>query len=163
MPRPDPPPNEHPDQRTIQGLGQRCGVIGLGYQGHDVDSFLARLAFEAVGTVVDVRLTPISRKRGFSKRALAAALADAGIDYLHMPELGNPKDNRPGFAADPATLAQAKARYAAHIDTEPARRRLASIAELAADRRVALLCFEADRERCHRDVVHSALDDRLRL
>jgi hypothetical protein len=32
-----------------------------------------------------------------SKRKLAAALADAGIDYMHLPALGNPKDNRQPF------------------------------------------------------------------
>ncbi|RFU39627.1 DUF488 domain-containing protein [Actinomadura logoneensis] len=139
------------------------GVTGLGYQGHDLDSFLDRLATEGVGTVVDVRLTPISRKRGFSKRALAAALADAGIDYLHMRELGNPKDNRPGFAAGPTELDEAKARYASHIDTAPARQQLAAIAALAKERRVALLCFEADQRHCHRDVVQTVLQEHMRV
>ncbi|MDR1430587.1 MAG: DUF488 domain-containing protein, partial [Propionibacteriaceae bacterium] len=47
--------------------------------------------------LVDVRQTPISRKRGLSKTALGAALSEAGIDYIHLRELGNPRDNRDGY------------------------------------------------------------------
>ncbi|MFE2500029.1 DUF488 family protein [Streptomyces scopuliridis] len=44
--------------------------------------------------VADVRLTPISRKPGFSKTRLPHALDEAGITYTHLRALGNPKDNR---------------------------------------------------------------------
>ncbi|PPJ18215.1 hypothetical protein C5E45_10195 [Nocardia nova] len=42
------------------------------------------LAEAGVATVVDVRLTPISRKPGLSKTKLSAALAEAGIRYVHL-------------------------------------------------------------------------------
>jgi hypothetical protein len=54
------------------------------------------------------RTSPISRKRGFGKTALRAALAEVGIAYEHRPELGNPKENRPGFAGSEQEVRAAK-------------------------------------------------------
>ncbi|QXJ21360.1 DUF488 domain-containing protein [Actinomadura graeca] len=129
------------------------GLIGIGYQGHDLPSFLARLSAENVSLVVDVRLNPISRKRGFSKRALSEALESAGIGYEHAQPLGNPKDNRAGFGGSPKELQDARLRYAEVLDAPAAREWLTAIATWAIDRKVALLCFEADQTRCHRDMV----------
>src|SRR5665647_729111 len=74
-------------------------LYGWGYAGHSVDDLVAFAQTRGVHAVVDVRLNPVSRKRGFSKRLLAAALEDAGLAYVHLPALGNPRDNRDGFAA----------------------------------------------------------------
>ena len=87
------------------------GVVGFGYEGADLEGFLGTLLARGVRTVVDVRLTPISRKPGFSKRRLAAALAELGIDYVHLPALGNPKWNRPGFSGSAAALAADRLRF----------------------------------------------------
>lgn len=133
------------------------GVIGVGYEGRDIDAFVAWLRQANVSMVVDVRLTPISRKRGFSKRALAAVLAEAGIAYEHAPELGNPKWNRPGFAGTPQELEAAKANYREMLLDPRAQERLAMIAEAGTRQTVGLLCFEADERRCHRGVVLEAL------
>lgn len=130
-----------------------ASVVGVGYEGVDVDVFIARLVDLGVGVLADVRMTPLSRKKGFSKRALAEALSEAGVDYLHLRELGNPKTNRPGFAGDGQALAEARGRYADLLDEEAADTALDRLAALAADRRVAVMCFEADEERCHRHVV----------
>ncbi|MDQ3504076.1 MAG: DUF488 domain-containing protein [Actinomycetota bacterium] len=52
--------------------------------------------------LLDVRLNAISRKPGFSKKRLTAALAAVGIGYRHARALGNPRDNREPFhSADP--------------------------------------------------------------
>ncbi|WP_448759848.1 DUF488 domain-containing protein [Actinomyces oricola] len=49
--------------------------------------------------LVDVRLNPVSRVRGFSKNRLRERLEASGLVYEHRPELGNPKNNRAGYAA----------------------------------------------------------------
>ncbi len=69
----------------------------VGYEGKTLDPFVCGLRASGTRLLVDVRLNPVSRKSGFSKRALAAALADAGIGYCNAPQLGNPAWNRPGF------------------------------------------------------------------
>lgn len=65
------------------------GVVGVGYEGRDAEQFVRDLDSADIAVVVDVRLNPISRKKGFSKRTLAEHLAAAGIGYEHLPALGN--------------------------------------------------------------------------
>ena len=109
---------------------------------------------------MDVRLNPISRKAGFSKRALAQAVADAGLDYLHLPSLGNPRDNRAGFAdASGPQGAAARARYASEVlTTDAAAEALNHVRALGARDGVVLICFEADGRCCHRTEVLHALN-----
>ena len=130
------------------------GVVGVGYEGHTVESFVADLLDRGVTRVVDVRLNAISRKPGFSKRGLAVALAEAGIAYEHRPALGNPKENRAGFASGQPAAHQV---YAARLEEPAAREALAEIAAWAAREDVALLCLEADGTTCHRTAVLAAV------
>jgi uncharacterized protein (DUF488 family) len=136
--------------------------MGVGYEGQDAERFVSELRSAGVDVVVDVRLTPISRKRGFSKRSLAEQLESAGIQYEHLRALGNPKDNRAGFAGAPDDLRAAMDRYAALLADDDAVTALERITELATSNRVAVLCFEASDHRCHRQVVLSHVDERLR-
>jgi uncharacterized protein (DUF488 family) len=135
-------------------VGSHAVVATIGYEGRDVDGFLAALRAEGVTLVADVRATPISRKAGFSKRVLAAALAGADIGYEHLGGLGNPKDNREPFRAG---RPGARRRYERRLDREGAAD-LARLRSLVADETVALLCLEHDPAVCHRAVIA----DRLR-
>ncbi len=47
-------------------------VVSIGYEGRDVEELLTSLQRHRVGILVDVRLTPLSRKPGPSKKGLAA-------------------------------------------------------------------------------------------
>ena len=69
-------------------------IYTVGYEGLTLEEFLQRLQRAWVQIVVDVRDVALSRKRGFSKTALAAALRDAGMEYLHIRSLGCPKPIR---------------------------------------------------------------------
>lgn len=134
-------------------------VTGLGYEGLAIDGFIADLQAREVSVLADVRLTPVSRKPGFSKRALAQALADAGVRYLHLPELGNPKANRAGFAGAHEAWQAARARYDELLDSsDAAHSAIQHLVALAETESVALLCFEADQRRCHRDILITRLE-----
>lgn len=125
-------------------------LVSIGYEGKTVDDLVARLLEQGVRVLVDVRLTPLSRKPGLSKTKLAAALRDAGIEYVHHRALGNPKDNRTGFrAGEPESLA----RYREVLDTADAGDALDHVCELLDGGVVALLCFEQDHAECHRNAV----------
>lgn len=137
-------------------------VIGIGYEGLDQDGLISRLHLRSVNTVVDVRLNPISRKRGLSKTALGERLASEGISYEHLPSLGNPRNNREGFAeTDSAEGSEARGKFDEILDTDLARAGLDRVLELAETGTVALLCFEEDETRCHRELVLTALRARL--
>ncbi|MBZ4487676.1 DUF488 domain-containing protein [Microbacterium sp. cx-55] len=129
-------------------------IEGIGYEGQTVDALVSKLRIRGVATLVDVRLNAISRKRGFSKRALAAALAEAGIAYVHMPVLGNQRDNRAGYGELDSPLArQVRERFTAELEAQGARKALEELADLARTGPVAVFCYEADEQHCHREQV----------
>lgn len=138
------------------------GIIGIGYEGLTLEGLTDRLAAGGVATLVDVRLNAISRKRGFSKKSLQAHLLDHGIQYLHMPELGNVRDNRAGFS-DPGSIEgnAARAKFEERLATPEAIARLDELVSLAESSHVAVLCFEARETECHRHEVLGAVRDRL--
>jgi len=102
-----------------------------------------------VEVLVDVRLNAMSRKPGFSKRRLAEALATGGIEYVHEPRLGNPKENRPGFASGDRASRDV---YLRRLDHE-ARAAYEAVLLLAQERPIALLCYESDHHTCHRTCI----------
>jgi uncharacterized protein (DUF488 family) len=140
-----------------------CGIFGIGYEGQGIDAFICGLLSSGTRILADVRLNAISRKRGFSKRLLGASLADAGIGYWHVPELGNPGWNRAGFGGPMAELRAARARFAGMIGGEAASTRLEQIVTAARDGVVAVMCVEADERACHRYVIIQELHRRLEL
>ncbi|MET8626454.1 DUF488 family protein [Kitasatospora sp. NPDC004669] len=145
----------------VAAAGPVPGLWSTGYEGRTIDSFVAALIEVGVDAVADVRLTPISRKPGFSKSRLSAALADADIAYLHLRSLGNPKDNRAPFWE--GRIGEGLATFADVMAAEPARRELDDLVELAVERSVAVLCFEQDERRCHRQAVLAELHRRTAL
>ena len=129
-------------------------MIGMGYEGLSIEEFCSHVSTEGVSVVVDVRLNALSRKPGFSKNGLRAALAEAGVDYLHFPVLGNPRDNRDGFALPGSRAGDAaRNRYRASISTADAMSAIAEITALASARVVGVMCFEKEQHECHRELV----------
>ena len=72
----------------------RTPLHTIGYEGSSIDEFLATLGAVGIDLLIDVRDVPISRKKGFSKSALASHLAHHRIEYLHLKGLGDPKPGR---------------------------------------------------------------------
>jgi uncharacterized protein (DUF488 family) len=64
-------------------------VYTIGYESTDIDRFVATLKTAGIKRVADVRAVALSRKNGFSKKALAARLEVEKIQYLHFVELGD--------------------------------------------------------------------------
>ena len=129
-------------------------IYSVGYEGFEVEALVDRLAAAKVSLVVDVRLNAVSRRRGYSRKTLAAALQAAGIEYRHEPDLGNPPDNRDSFRRGDGEEGRRRMREILADGSAPA---LGRLIEHARDARVAVLCVERDRLRCHRDVITDAL------
>jgi uncharacterized protein (DUF488 family) len=128
-------------------------VWTVGYQDRTVDDLIDMITSAGVEVLVDVRLTPLSRKPGFSKNRLAARLREAGIDYNHLPQLGNPRDNRDAFRRHDT---DALAWYQALLEAPEGRDALERLRELAMQP-IALLCFERNASECHRAMIVDAL------
>ena len=130
-------------------------LFTIGYEGADIARLIAALRSAAVTTLLDVRDAPVSRKPGFSKNPLQAALAEAGIAYVHLRWLGNPKPGREaGRAGDIATWHRI---YLARLATPEAQAALGEAARIAAGGGACLMCYERDPALCHRTIVADAL------
>jgi len=130
----------------------------IGYEGKTIDEFLAELGDAGVELLIDVRAVAASRRPGFSKSALRAALAERGIDYLHLRALGTPKPGRD--AARKGRVAEMHAIYEEQLQTPEAELAMAQADAAATQRHAVLLCFEADVHRCHRAIVAERLAQR---
>jgi uncharacterized protein (DUF488 family) len=128
-------------------------LFTFGYEGLSIDAFIARLRKAGVTVVVDVRELPLSRKKGFSKTPFSAALAEAGINYRHLPVFGCPKPIRNQYKADGNWKRYEKA-FNAYIATQSGA--VAGLAKYSRTTNACLVCFEADFNFCHRSLVARA-------
>src|SRR4051812_43396545 len=123
----------------------------IGYEGCTIDSVVGVLRDAGTKLLIDVRAVPQSRKPGFSKRQLAAALDQAGIAYVHLQALGTPKPGRDAVrAGHPERM---EVIFRDHMTSERAQAELAQATSLARERPACLLCFERDPATCHRHLV----------
>jgi uncharacterized protein (DUF488 family) len=127
----------------------------IGYEDATPASLVAALRQARIATLVDVRAIANSRRPGFSKRALSAALDEAGIGYLHMKPLGTPAEGRAAARSGrPEVMRRIFAAHLAGIEPQAA---LAELKDLAKRQPVCLLCLEADPAQCHRTLVAEAV------
>jgi uncharacterized protein (DUF488 family) len=130
----------------------------LGYEKSDLEAFIGRLQEHSVTMVVDVRSLPLSRKKGFSKKALTLHLHQAGIDYRHIPALGAPKALRQKRKAG-GLWADYVVGYT-DLVLRPNRLEVVALADLAATEVISLLCFERNPEECHRSLLAAEMISR---
>jgi uncharacterized protein (DUF488 family) len=129
-------------------------VFTVGYEGLEPEGLLRQLRRAGVRLLVDVRDLPLSRKRGFSKTALAEALGGAGMAYLHIRSLGCPKAIRDQYRVDGDWKAYTAA-FLNHLRKQS--QAVRELADLCEKHPSALLCYEADAGLCHRTYVARAV------
>ena len=133
----------------------RLRVFTIGYEATTVREFLTALQSARVERVIDVRAVPNSRRPGFSKTPLRNALAEAGIDYVHLRALGTPAAGRE--AARKGRHDDLKRIYAGQLELPEAIAEGAQMIELAREKPSALLCYERDPAGCHRTLLVAAV------
>jgi uncharacterized protein (DUF488 family) len=145
-------------------------VATIGVYGFTAESFLDALREAGMSLLLDVRQRRGVRGSEYAwanSQRLQAALADAGIEYRHLPELAPTTELRHLQYAEDARQGVGK-RSRSELAPEYVRRYtseildrvdLAPIAEgLPADGAAALLCVERDPEACHRSLIAAALE-----
>jgi uncharacterized protein (DUF488 family) len=130
-------------------------IFTIGYEGTTVGEFLNTLKEAGVRRVIDVRALPLSRRPGFSKSALRAALDEAGIEYVHLKALGTPANGR--AAARAGKQAELEKIYAGQLELPEAIAQSAQMLDLAGEMPSALLCMERDPAQCHRTLLLDAV------
>src|SRR5277367_3827769 len=128
-------------------------ILTIGYEGARLVDFLATFKGAGVQSLLDVRELPISRRKGFSKSALSAALAGTGIAYSHERALGSPREIRYRLRKD-GDLARFFSDFREYLATQ---RTLLDTLARTTTGAVALLCYERNPAECHRSVVAEAL------
>ena len=133
----------------------RADFFTIGYAGRKTEVLVALLGDHGVKTLLDIRRNPISMYRpDLSKNNLAKILAREDIGYVHVPELGVPRDIR-AKAVDSGSRGVIWDWYDANV--------VASHPNLSYfingyERPVALMCTEIDPCECHRHRLSLALE-----
>ncbi len=111
--------------------------------------------------LVDVRSWPGSKRYPqFNREALAKSLADAGILYEHVPELGGRRKPKPDSCNTAWRNASFRA-YADHMETEEFQKGIERLLVLAHEvGPAAIMCAEAVWWRCHRSLISDYLKSR---
>ncbi|WP_419729225.1 DUF488 family protein [Lichenicola sp.] len=126
-------------------------LLTIGYESARFDQVRDALSQAGTRLLIDVRAIAASRRAGFSKRILAAGLAEAGIEYVHLQPLGTPKEGREAVRrGDVGTMQRI---FEAHMQGDRSQAALQEAHALAIERRACLLCFERDHSHCHRTLV----------
>jgi uncharacterized protein (DUF488 family) len=124
-------------------------LFDIGYEGKSLEAYLNLLIKNNIKTLVDVRKNPISMKYGFSKGVLLKRTKDLSIRYIHIPELGIESNKRKFLNS----LEDYQTLFARYEDTT-LKQNIKSIEKiyntLIQDKRIALTCFESDKNYCHR-------------
>jgi uncharacterized protein (DUF488 family) len=127
-------------------------LFTVGYEQAKPAAVLGELKRAKIELLVDTRAVAASRRPGFSKRQLAAALEEEGIGYIHLQKLGTPTEGRAAArGGDTDALWRI---YDKHIKGADAQSELHElIALIKSGRRIALLCYCRDPKTCHRSRI----------
>jgi uncharacterized protein (DUF488 family) len=135
-------------------------LFTIGYEGTDIDRFVATLKAVGVRLLVDVRALPLSRKKGFSKSGLRERIEHEGMTYIHLAALGDPKEGRD--AARAGQLDRFRAIYGKHLARTEPQGQLRELGGLVEEQPTCLMCFERDPTECHRLIIASQLPKSVR-
>jgi uncharacterized protein (DUF488 family) len=136
-------------------------VYAIGYEGLMLDGLLDMLLRAGIKQLVDVRCNPVARRFGFHKSTLERHCKDAGLTYLHLPELGIPSSWRQELV-DSAAYERLFIRYETEI--LPIKAEWIEIAcRLVRETPSAFMCLEADARCCHRTRLARVVAERTGL
>lgn len=129
----------------------------IGYEGLHLEEYINLLIGQNVRMLIDVRKNAYSMKFGFSRHILERGLREAGIHYLHLSGLGVDSAKRQAANTDKAWYNMFQEYYE---ETLPLHGKELTVIKEMIERlnRVAITCYEAAPEDCHRSYVARALE-----
>ncbi len=132
-------------------------ICTIGHSTRSIEELVRILRAHGVERLADVRTIPRSRRvPQFNAEALPKTLAAAGIEYVHLKQLGGLRRPR----KDSRNLAwrnDSFRGYADYMETPEFEAALGDLLRLAGEKRTAIMCAEAVYWRCHRSLLADAL------
>jgi uncharacterized protein (DUF488 family) len=126
----------------------------IGHSTRALDEFVAMLQAHSIQTLVDIRSLPMSRRLPhFNREALEKTLAEAGIRYLWLRELGGRRKKIRDDSPNVALRNDSFRNYADYMLTEEFQDGMAELVKLGEQSRTAYMCAERVYFRCHRMLV----------
>ncbi|MDI3468185.1 MAG: hypothetical protein OJF62_000248 [Pseudolabrys sp.] len=139
-----------------------AALFTIGYERAKQPAVFDELRQAKVDVLVDVRAVTASRRPGFSKRQLAAALDEHGIAYVHLQKLGTPAEGRQAARAD--DIKALWRIFDKHMKSAPAQAQLDELVGLVkTGKRICVMCYCRDASTCHRSHITAAVKDRVRV
>jgi len=133
-------------------------IYTIGHSTRHLDELIGLLGDHGVGRLADIRRFPGSRRYPhFSRESLANSLPRAGIEYMHVVELGGRRDPLPDSPNTAWRNDQFRG-YADHMASAEFQNALDRM--LASDVPTAIMCAEAVPWKCHRNLVADELTRR---
>ncbi|MEO8069308.1 MAG: DUF488 domain-containing protein [Flavobacteriales bacterium] len=132
------------------------GLYTIGYEGLDIDAFLNKLLAAGITLLCDVRRNALSMKYGYSRKQLEHYCKSAGIRYLHRPALGIASEKRQELNG-PEAYRTLFLEYAKRYLPEVVYEQENLLFDVQMEHRVAIMCFEADPNCCHRSHLADSL------
>src|SRR5688572_10792387 len=120
-------------------------ILTIGYESATQPALVAALVEAGVELLADVRYLPLSRRPGFSKNSLRAAVEEAGIAYRHFRDVGTPPEGR--AAARKGDHEGLRRSYLGQLELPQAMAAMAELRALALEKRTCLLCFCRDYDK----------------
>ncbi|HEX3352680.1 MAG TPA: DUF488 domain-containing protein [Terriglobales bacterium] len=129
-------------------------LYSIGHSTRTFDELVEALQAHSISTLVDIRSFPMSRRLPhFNRESLEKTLAEAGIRYVWIKELGGRRskirDDSPNIALRNASFRN----YADYMLTEEFRLGINQLLQSAEQSRTAYMCAERVYFRCHRMLV----------
>ena len=126
----------------------------IGHSTRTLDELIEILRAHSIQTLVDIRSLPMSRRLPhFNRESLEKTLAEAGVRYVWMKELGGRRKKIRDDSPHVALRSPSFRNYADYMLTEEFRGAIASLIKLAEQSPTAYMCAERVYFRCHRMMV----------
>jgi uncharacterized protein (DUF488 family) len=117
-------------------------IFTIGHSNRSIGQLIAILQSFGITMLADIRSVPASGFcPQFNKAILRQALKDAGIGYIHLPQLGG---KRPGG-------------FKPYMETKEFYVAVHALTQVALRQKLAYMCAEADWKQCHRSLISGFL------
>jgi uncharacterized protein (DUF488 family) len=122
---------------------EKLQIWTIGHGNRSVDTFLELLNQHRIQVLMDVRSFPTSKIEHFKKEQMEKWLPEHGIEYTWLGnELG-------GYR---------RGGYKRHVRTKLFRAGIEQLLEVAKNKRVCIMCMEANPKYCHRRFISAHLE-----